>query len=127
MEHMRFDTKFAQKPDATDPKQHLLNNASLSIAAVEMARYPTISFKVVSDVCIQKIEWHPPNICSPNLCLDSPFTDHYFDAERCIVITIHQVNWQFGRMRLPVVFFLPAIISQALTKVAIPIKETDCY
>src|SRR5258705_6111219 len=127
MEDVRFDTKFAQQPDATDTQQHLLNNASLSVAAVEVARYPTISFKVISDVCIQKIEWYPPNICSPTLCLDSPFTDHYLDAKRCIVITIHQVNWQFGRMCLPVVFFLPAIISQTLAKVSITIKKTDCY
>src|SRR5215213_657081 len=125
MKDVRRHTELSQQTNSANAKQHLLHDARFTITAVEMSGDPAISFRVFRNVCIEKIEDDASDIGPPHLGQDVALTDQHFDAQRCAVVVLDEVNRKIVWKRLTVVLFLPPVGAQSLAEITVAIQQTD--
>src|SRR4029079_13561276 len=53
------------------------------------------------------------------------FANQYLNLQWTAIVITHQLNWQFTRKCLAVVFLLPTVGSQTLNEVAVPIQQSN--
>src|SRR6185369_16327500 len=65
MKNVWRHAEFSQQSHTADAEQHLLHDAGLAIAAVEMSRDPAIRLDVLRNVCVEQVQRDSTNSSAP--------------------------------------------------------------
>ena len=125
MKDVRLDVQATKQAHAADSKQHLLHDARLAVAAVEMPCHKAVCLFILFDVCVEQVERDAPDINAPRLRFDIAATHQDFDVDGRALFIFDLLNRKHVWMSFTVVFFLPAVASQALTKISVAIEQPD--
>src|SRR2546422_760216 len=90
-----------------------------------MACNPTVSFIICCDVGVKQVKRNATDVSLPNLSAHRALANCEFDEQRCTLLVLDQLDWQLRRVRLDIIFFLPTIAPQALSKISVSVKQPD--
>ena len=114
----------AQRADAADAQQHLLEQPVLAAAAVEPVGDVALGRLVVLDVGVEQQQRHPADLRLPDLRDQVPPAGQPdLDLERAAVGLAQQRDRQAVRVEHRVALLLPALAGQRLGEVAGPVEQ----
>ncbi len=120
-----LDAQRAQQPDAADAEDHLLVQAHLAAADVELVRDGAIGAVVLGDVGVQEQERHAPDLRQPDGGLDRATRELDRDEDRLAVVVGDAQERQAGGVVVGVGVLLVPVGIDGLAEVAVAVEEPD--
>src|ERR1051325_3174972 len=115
----------AEQAHAANAQHHLLHDARLAVAAVEVARHEAISLFILRNVGIEQVKRDAPDARAPSLRAHGAPAHLDLDYQRSARFVRHTPDRKLRRMRLAVVLLLPAVAPEPLTEIAVTIEQAD--
>ncbi len=109
----------AQGANAADAQHHLLADAHLVIAAVELGRDQAVIGAVFLQVGVQQVERHAADLHPPDVHLEPARAELKLHAERRPLLVPLQGQRQVVEVVLRVVLLLPPLIVEILAEVTL--------
>ena len=123
MENTGSMAEFSEQPHAADSQQHLLDDARLAVAAIQVARNPAISFLVCGNVCVEQIERHATDVGSPNLGPHCALANQTSTSNGVPSSVFTGCNGNCVGISLTIKLFLPAHRIETLAKITVVIEQ----
>ena len=120
VEHLRGLADGVEGPDAPDAQEDLLAQPVLGVASVEPVGHRPAGGVVAVDVGVEQVEVHPSDVGAPDPGDDRSVGEVDLDDGALDQPHRHGVGIE-GRVPL----LLPAVVAQVLTKVPVPVQQTD--
>ena len=125
VEHGRGDTDGAQRPQAADPEQEFLADASLAIATVQRRRDLAKLRGVALDVGVQEVEGDSTDLCAPDRRAYGRSGHCDLDVELRAVRAELPVDRHVGPIIRRVALLLPPVHVEGLAEVSVAVQQSD--
>jgi hypothetical protein len=114
-----LQTQGLQGSNAAYTQNHLLLDAMLVIASIELIGDPSVFGLVFPEVRVEEIERHPSDVSTPYLCLHGAARKIYLDETGAAAQTSLQAYGQVIEVILGIQFLLPPIRVEILAEVSL--------
>ena len=122
--NLRVDAEGIQSPDSTDPKDNLLPDAHLQVAAIKLRRDRAIFGGILLDIRIEQVKLNPADLELPNLGGDVSAKNRDRNVKGLVTgLGLHQR--QMIEILVKADRFLPAILVDLLLEVTVPVEKRD--
>src|SRR5262249_34090949 len=117
----------AQRANAADTQDHLLADAHVGVAAVELGGDAPVLGGVLWDVGIEQVERNAADLDAPDAGPDFAARERHTDQERRTVWLRFGDERQVEEVVFRIAFLLPAIDVEILAEVTLAVHQADAH
>ena len=125
VDHARLDGQRLQGAGAADAEDDFLTDPRPLVAAVQPGRQMAVFVLVLGNVGVEQKEGNAAHVDPPDAREDLPAARRDRNDDGLSVRTKGRLNRQLGRLDLGVRFLLPALLVDALRKIALDVQQAD--
>ena len=125
VENIGLKTCSHQRPEPSNPENHLLLEPILPVAAIEVVRYSTVFLSVTLKIGIEQVERYAPHHYHPYPDSYDPSGESYFHRKPVTLSIAHRLGGSLRKVLVVILRYLLPTYGEALGEVAVSIEEPD--
>ncbi len=127
MTNLRLDPERAQQPPSADPEQHLLLEAQLRAAAIELARDSSMRGEIRGVIAVQQIKLHPAHLHLPGAQPDGISGQRDLQTQPLSVGLAQRLDRQLSGIVIREKGLLRSVFIDHLPKIALLVEQSNAH